>query len=241
MTNPYTELVKKYRNCKDEDAYRRNRNHDQLRCFRTTPKVNVDTVLTGRIKDDRLGCCIVARPNEEIKSLILLMQSMLRSSVSNSLASWVPPAEDLHMSVLEIANSCRQDEVIQIVDLLLPCLEQLLNIANDGPVLNCPLIGFDANAIALTFTSVDKSHIEYRQELFDRVASYGVDIRPRYNAPSAHITIMRFVDELKETDLNSLLSQIQVVNTSLTNTKWKVSNCEFNYGHIWYGQCLQEI
>lgn len=236
MTNPYIQLTHHYRNSREEDAYRQNRNHNQLENLTSTPTVNIDAVLAGKNEDDRLGCCIITRPNENVKSLIFSIQSKLKASVSNSAALWIPPSEYLHMSVLEIANSSTQNRIKQIVNILMPHIDQLLTIANNGPELSNPLICFDATAIALTFTSVDRSHIKYRLELFDSVTSYGVDIHTRYHAPSAHISIIRFVEDICEDDLMALLDQIQVINSSLVKTKWKVSNCEFNYGLIWYGQ-----
>lgn len=241
MINPYIELSCQYKDNIDEDAYRQGRNHKQLENLRSNPKINIDAVLAGRKDDDRLGCCIISRPAENVKSLISSIQYNLRDSVSESAALWLTPNEYLHMSVLEIANTSSKNRIKEIVNILLPHIDQLIEIANDGPELSNPLICFDANAIALTFTSVDRSHIKYRLELFDSITSCGVDIRPRYHAPSAHITIIRFVEDLSEDELMVLLNRIQVINNTLVNTKWKVSDCEFNYGLIWYGQQLQHI
>lgn len=105
------------------------------------------------------------------------------------------------MSVLEIEHTSTENRIKEVVNILLSHIDQLMRIAKDGPELSTPFICFDANAIALTFTSVDRSHIKYRLELFDSITSYGVDIRPRYYAPSAHITIIRFMEDLCDDDL----------------------------------------
>lgn len=241
MINPYIELARRHKDNIDEDAYRQSRNHKQLENLRSNPKINIDAVLAGKEDDDRLGCCIISRPAENVKSLISSIQYKLRDSVPVSSALWLTPNEYLHMSVLEIDNTSTKKRIKEIVNILLSHIGRLITAANDGPELDNPLICFDANAIALTFTSVDKSHTKYRLELFDSITSCGVDIRPRYHAPSAHITIIRFVEDLGEDDLMVLLNRIQVINNSLVNTKWKVSDCEFNYGLIWYGQQLQHI
>lgn len=241
MTNPYIELANHYKNRLQEDAYRQNRNHKQLGNLRFNPKINIDTVLAGKDEDDRLGCCIVARPTENVKSLISSIQDKLLESVSNSSALWHTPSEYLHMTVLEIDNSSTKNRIKEINNILLPHIDRLMTITENGPELDNPLICFDANAIALSFTSVDRSHIKYRLELYDSIASCGIDIRPRYHTPSAHITITRFVEDLCAEDLMILLDRIKTINSSIVNTRWKVSNCEFNYGFIWYGQQLQHV
>lgn len=241
MINPYIELARRYKDNIDEDAYRQSRNHKQLENLRSNPKINIDAVLAGKEDDDRLGCCIISRPPGNVKSLISSIQYNIRDSVPESSALWLTPNEYLHMSVLEIDNTSTKNNIKEIVNILLSHIDQLITVANDGPELSNPLICFDSNAIALTFTSVNRSHIKYRLKLFDSITSCGVDIRPRYHAPSAHITIIRFVEDLCEDELMALLDRIQVINNSLVDTKWKVSDCEFNYGLIWYGQQLQHI
>lgn len=239
--NPYKKLVQEYVSSNDEDSYRRKRNSNQLNLLKITPKVNLDPVLAKNLVDDRLACCIVARPDDEVKSLIAAIQSRIATSVCNPKALWFPSEENLHMSVLEITSSSPKSTLIPIIDVLLQYVSQILLLASNGPELGSPLICLDANAIALSFTSVSKSHLEYRLELYDCVTSYGVKIKPRYYTPSAHITILRFVDDLDEKDINSLIEQIQLINSSITDLKWKISNCEFNYGPIWYGQRLQQV
>lgn len=241
MINPYIELARRYKDNIDEDAYRQSRNHKQLENLRSNPKINIDAVLAGKEDDDRLGCCIISRPPGNVKSLISSIQYNIRDSVPESSALWLTPNEYLHMSVLEIDNTSTKNNIKEIMNILLSHIDQLITVANDGPELSNPLICFDSNAIALTFTSVNRSHIKYRLKLFDSITSCGVDIRPRYHAPSAHITIIRFVEDLCEDELMALLDRIQVINNSLVDTKWKVSDCEFNYGLIWYGQQLQHI
>ena len=158
MTNPYIELANHYKNRIQEDAYRQNRNHKQLGNLRFNPKINIDTVLAGKDEDDRLGCCIVARPTENVKSLISSIQDKLLESVSNSSALWHTPSEYLHMTVLEIDNSSTKNRIKEINNILLPHIDRLMTITENGPELDNPLICFDANAIALSFTSVDRSH-----------------------------------------------------------------------------------
>lgn len=241
MINPYIELAQHYKSSIDEDTYRHNRNQKQLENLRSHPRINIDKILAGENEDDRLGCCIVARPTENIKSLISSIQHKLLESIPKSSALWHSPSEYLHMTVLEIDNSSTKNRIKEIATVLLPHIDRIMTIANTGPELSNPLICFDANAIALSFTSVDRSHIEYRLELYDSIVACGVDIRPRYHTPSAHITITRFVEEIRNEDLMALIAQIKAINGSLVDTKWKISHCEYNYGLIWYGQRLQHV
>lgn len=239
MLNPYTEIYQKYNSSEKEDSYRQSRNISQLKSLSSSPEVNIDPVLAGIVEDNRFGCAIIARPNEAVTGLIVSIQSILNESISIPAGLWNTPRENLHMSVLEIANTRSRLEIKRVVDVLRPHLDHIMSVANNGPTLSYPLICFDANAVALTFISSERSHVEFRKELFDSVAFYGVGMETRYHAPSAHITIMRFVEHLSRGDLGALLKQIEIINSSIGNTYWKVSNCEFNYGLIWYGQLAQ--
>lgn len=63
-----------------------------------------------------------------------------------------------------------------------------------------PLLGYDASAIALTFVPADDSSYTYhhlRHDLFDTVAQRGVTPVSRYVAPSAHLTIARWINGAK--------------------------------------------
>jgi hypothetical protein len=123
---------------------------------------------------------------------------------------WLTPPDFLHTTVLEIASSRSSLEV----DTLVSHLEQsgvipdLVNYTfNHRARLVKPIVSFDAAAMALSFVpaageqsgwsrSADDDQYTYhhlRRDLYAGVAATGVQLRPRYLVPSAHITIARFI------------------------------------------------
>ncbi|CUM65865.1 uncharacterized protein PRCAT00003515001 [Priceomyces carsonii] len=236
MSNIYSELTFKYPTCKEEDEFRQDYNRRMLERLLSTMKINVDPILAGVTEDNRYTCGIVARPSESLTEKVQLIQNIIKSSVKANQALWFLPPELLHLTVLEIALLLPKSSIMKIVEEVLPHIETILRIANDGPVLNEPLICFDSNAIAVSFTSVGKCSSRYRQDVFESVSLYDIKAQPRYLSPTMHITIVRFVKELDEEDIKSLLQKVDELNSSIQNFEWKVSKCELNYGLGWYGQ-----
>ncbi|KAF7158598.1 hypothetical protein CNMCM5623_003658 [Aspergillus felis] len=157
--------------------------------------------------DHRNNLNFYARPPQHIKDLIAEIQKEIQSVVPNI---WLTPPDFLHTTVLEIASSRSSLEV----DTLVSYLEQsgaipdLVNYTfNHRARLVKPLVSFDAAAMALSFVpaageqsgwgrSVDDDKYTYhhlRRDLYAGVAATGVQLRPRYLVPSAHITIARFI------------------------------------------------
>ena len=232
--NPFTSLAEQYASEEAQNNYRINRNDTQQKLLLENPAVKVDPVLAGTENDKRMSCCIVSRPDNPTKELILSIQHQLQSSISTEI--WLTPPENLHMTLLEVAHSRPEKEIESLVHTLKPKMEAINSITVKGPVLKHPLLCFDANAVALSFTSSYPTHTKLRESLYDFVTHHGVDILPRYAGPSAHITIARFKEQLSTEDVKHMLKTIASINKSMPNHEWKITSASLSSGIIWYGQ-----
>lgn len=234
MANPFTSLAEQYASEEAQNRYRVARNEAQRKILLENPAVNVDPVLAGTEQDKRMACCVVSRPDNPTKELILSIQNKLQNSVSTEI--WLTPPENLHMTLLEVAHSRPEKEIESLVHVLKPKMEAINSIAAEGPVLKHPLLCYDANALALSFTSSNPTHTKLRETLYDFATRNGVDILPRYAGPSAHITIARFKQPLSAEDVNHMLETIASTNNFMPNHEWKITSASLSSGLIWYGQ-----
>ncbi|QPG77404.1 hypothetical protein FOA43_004818 [Brettanomyces nanus] len=209
-----------------------NRNAKQTQILTRNPKVNVDPILAGREVDKRYSVCIVSRPTDSIRMYIKSIQDKLHMIPG----VWLTPPDQLHTTVMEIVHSKPPAEIESIVHALKTVFPKICDMACEVSLVHNPLVNFDANAIALSFTSTCSSHIEQRVRVYDFLTSHGIDVQPRYVGPSLHITIARFTEELPEYQVLKLLQLIKELNQSLEDIEWKVGNLELCSGAIWYGQ-----
>lgn len=68
----------------------------------------------------------------------------------------------------------------------------------------------------------------------------GVSVDSRYQVPSAHITIARFINDLEPDVVNRLLEKISEINLRLESSivEWVLGSERagvFRSGRIWYG------
>lgn len=179
---------------------------------------------------------------------------------------WLMPRECLHMTALEINNSEPIEKVLKNMELIKPHVDQLLNPAGETPILMRPLVCFDASALALTFVPIDHpvdhkkeetdvtatpkeiqtGYTHYRAQLYETVTKVaGIDVDSRYQVPSAHITIARFVKEIPPEAIDAILNQVKELNAWLDESysdpnkfSWKIREERANvcrYGRLWYG------
>lgn len=171
---------------------------------------------------------------------------------------WLMPRDCLHLSALEITHSAPAATVNAQIKALKPYISQLLNPIHNSPVLVKPLLCFDNAALALTFVPLGQAdeddfsltYTHYRANLFDTVTNLaGVSVESRYQVPSAHITIARFIDNLPSKDaVDALLNEILEINKYLDSPiepysdpekfSWKIGSeraSECRCGRIWYG------
>ena len=156
------------------------------------------------------------------------------------------------MTVLEMANSQTAPEIEAIVSQLqgsdlIPA--QCDYMSTHPPRLIKPVVNYDTTAMALSFVpaageggssqprSLDDDTYSYhhlRRDFYDRIADTGIDVMPRYIAPSAHITIARFItqegfllehpgsdgSQVDRGQLKALVEKIEHINQKLQQKYW---------------------
>lgn len=162
---------------------------------------------------------------------------------------WLMPRTCLHLSALEITHSVPVDVVESQLIKLRPFLDRLLNANMEGntTTLTKPLLCFDSAALALTFVPVDDNqwtYTHYRSRLYEFVQNFAqVTVDSRYQVPSAHVTIARFIEDVPEQAVDALLEEILRINEWLQSSEWKSLEwtigderaTECRCGRIWYG------
>lgn len=120
------------------------------------------------------------------------------------------PPPNLHLTALEVAHSRTAPEITTIIDTISVALPSLVNytMTHRARLIN-PMIGFDAQALALSFLpaagevplpegrSAENDSYSYhhlRRDLHALTEKAGVEVGSRYVVPSAHLTIARFID-----------------------------------------------
>ncbi|OJK03377.1 hypothetical protein ASPACDRAFT_111122 [Aspergillus aculeatus ATCC 16872] len=165
---------------------------------------------TAPFIDPRHSLTILARPPQHIRDLVAEIQREIRD-VAPSL--WFTPSDYLHMTTLEIASCRTEPEIDGLVTRLQRSgiIPQLTDCTfHHRTRLFKPVISYDATAMALSFvpeTGGDMmghahekeghddqyTYHHLRRDVSAQIAAIGLPMKPRYIAPSAHITIARFI------------------------------------------------
>jgi vesicle-fusing ATPase len=187
------------------------------------------------------------------------------------------PLDRLHMTALEVAHSLTESEIERVLQIMKPMIPKIADYPfNHRAKLVKPSLSYDTQAIALSFLpasdeampeALDGSANVYtyhhlRRDLYDRCKSTGVAIGSRYVAPSAHLTLARFVtkgnlvggDQSQIPNLVGMakwVSHLEDINTWLrdeywpgggsateTEGEWVVGDergLECRVGTVWYG------
>ncbi|RJE26243.1 hypothetical protein PHISCL_01401 [Aspergillus sclerotialis] len=229
--------------------------------------------------DTRNNLAIWARPPRHIQELIAEIQEEIRN-VAPGL--WFTPPDCLHMTTLEITNSQTSSEINTLVS----CLEERDVVPEiiDHTLMHCirlirPMVNYDTSALALSFipaptpsnsqthSAADGAYTYHhlRRDVCEQVMSAGIKMNTRYTAPSAHITIARFITQkgfqLEEANpdkprvdknrVRRLIETIEVINHKLQHEYWSNENramiskgewcvgqekgLEIHGGRSWYG------
>lgn len=167
---------------------------------------------------------------------------------------WLMPPDNLHMTALEIVHSLTESEISARIDLLAPKLKEIADYTfTHRTKLVRPMVSYDSAALALSFVPSSNSedgidtftYHHLRRDLHNLCTATGVDVESRYVAPSAHLTIARFVTqddittkiagqfEIDTLKVQGLISQIDCINDWLKDEVWP--NCEHSdNGGQWY-------
>lgn len=252
------------------ELHRHTRNAEKYSQLSQSLRVSPDAILHGLVLDnqppefDPRNCITIwARPNTPVMDLISDIQRELVQVIdpanlrtpssslpantpvkSNTGPLWLMPRDCLHLSALEITHSAPSEMISSLLVSLRPHISQLLHPLPFAPLLIKPMICFDSAALALTFVPHPDepfSYTHYRAKLFDTVESLAnISVDSRYQVPSAHITIARFIDEIGPDTVKALLAKISELNEMLeaSTLEWKIGTeraSECRCGRIWYG------
>ncbi|KZM27866.1 uncharacterized protein EKO05_0004887 [Ascochyta rabiei] len=146
-----------------------------------------------------VNCCVIwARPPPAILDTIQTIQKSLARLVGNDL--YTIPRKDLHLSMIELSHRHSVQQLCSVAEEIgTSRIQEILNLVStfDKPELVTPQISFDKMGIALNFLPSDKKKITYhhlRSDMHAMALDSGIGgIDMCYTAPSAHVTIGRFI------------------------------------------------
>ncbi|KAI9683649.1 MAG: transport between ER and Golgi ATPase protein [Trizodia sp. TS-e1964] len=224
-------------------THRTDRNEQQhaLLLSPTFPGPTIDPTL-ARLTDPALlppytdpRHCLVfwARPPTHIRTLAAKLQHALRATMPHL---WLMPLPNLHMTALEITHSRSAPEIAALLAQLGPAAAAIANYTRAHRArLVKPMLSYDAAAIALSFVpaagegaqageGLDDSYTYHhlRRDLWRASSAAGVRVASRYVAPSAHITVARFLQEedFQGDGVRALVGKIEALNAWLRAEYW---------------------
>lgn len=167
------------------------------------------------------------------------------------------PPENLHMTVMEIAHSLTKSDMNELVETVRPKLEEITDYTYTHKArLICPMVSYDASAVALSFIPAagkgsgwsDDNDDTYtyhhlRRDVYILCRSTGVEVASRYVVPSAHLTLGRFVtnedhategqEGLDMKKMDAWLKTIDEVNAWLKENYWPQEKGKIAPGGEW--------
>ncbi|KAJ7683643.1 RNA ligase/cyclic nucleotide phosphodiesterase [Mycena rosella] len=272
--NPYGSLIETSKNNPAQiqacyQAHRITRNTQQKGRFLSPDfeGVSVDPILLRLddpsiepgFVDTRNSMVFIARPPQKVQALIQECQKKLKEVIPNL---WIVPKAALHITALEIAHSRTADEIAALVPQIRAAAQPMVNHAlTHRTRLIQPLLCFDASAIAISFLPENDSYTYHhlRRDLFDQARGSGVEMHSRYAAPSAHLTVGRFIrakdlctsGTLDPEKTRGLVARIEWLNAWLEREFWPAEDgairdggewavgeemgLEWRVGALWYG------
>ncbi|KFA79388.1 hypothetical protein S40288_06074 [Stachybotrys chartarum IBT 40288] len=224
-------------------------------------------------KDPRNCFVFWARPPDHVIRLATHVQQRLKDAAPGV---WLMPAWKMHMTVLEVAFSKTPEEIGSLVSTLRPSIPSITSHTRlNRSRLVKPMISYDLSAFALSFLPAsgessispapvapdveegvvkcdDYTYHHLRRDIFDKVKDGGVEVGSRYQVPSAHITLGRYLnhdDHDTPEKRQKWIQAIDEINQWLEDQVWDVSNGEFvgewivgqergldaRNGPLWYG------
>ncbi|PGH15136.1 hypothetical protein AJ80_05646 [Polytolypa hystricis UAMH7299] len=159
---------------------------------------------------DPRNCLVIwARPPALVQQLVEKVQQEIRE-VAPSI--WFMPLDNLHMTTLELTHSRTKQEIEDIVATLGEGVLDIVNytVSHRARLIK-PMLSYDSAGFALSFVPVAGENVwsddteggvnhkytyhHLRGDIFAMAKALGADVAPRYTAPSAHLTIGRFITQ----------------------------------------------
>ncbi|KAK1574680.1 RNA ligase/cyclic nucleotide phosphodiesterase [Colletotrichum navitas] len=224
-------------------------------------------------RDPRNCFVIWARPPEHIVRLAAHVQALLKKAAPSV---WLMPQHRMHLTALEATHSKTPEEIIAFTDAIRPVIPYITDYTYSHRArLVKPMVSYDLSAFALSFltaagepplgpppaaTAAQKAVVEgdgytyhhLRRDIFDLARSTGVSIESRYQVPSAHITLGRYITEEDHATPEARarwVATIDAVNAWLEGEVWDLEDGEWvgewvvgqekgleaRNGQLWYG------
>ncbi len=148
-----------------------------------------------------------------------ITQSLCRAKLTVFSDIWLMPTYRMHLTALEVAFSKTPQEIEALVATLRPAIPAITSYTHlHRSRLVRPLISYDLSAFAVSFLPAagdkvlspppvgvdttedvtggdDYTYHHLRRDVFDKVQHAGVEVGSRYQVPSAHITLGRYLSE----------------------------------------------
>ncbi|KAF5025247.1 hypothetical protein F66182_2713 [Fusarium sp. NRRL 66182] len=223
---------------------------------------------------DKRNCLVFwARPPDHIIRLASKLQELLKQAAPSV---WLMPSHRMHGTALEVAFSKTPEEIAGLASTLRPFIADIVNYTySHRSRLVKPMVSYDLSAFALSFlpasgepslsppltepvatdgiTQEDSyTYHHLRRDVFDKVQEAGVEVGSRYQVPSAHITLGRYLnhdDHDTPEKRASWVKTIDETNEWLEKEVWDNPGSEFigewlvgqergldaRNGTLWYG------
>ncbi|KAH7326110.1 60S ribosomal protein L44 [Stachybotrys elegans] len=224
---------------------------------------------------DLRNCFVIwARPPDHIIQLAAKLQDMLKQAAPSV---WLMPIHKMHMTALEVAFSKTPEEIAALVSTLRPSLPNITSHTHTHRSrLVKPLISYDLSAFAVSFLPASGepgvspapvapdategdvvqgdgyTYHHLRRDIFEKVKEGGVEVGSRYQVPSAHITLGRYLtheDHDTPEKRQQWIKAIDDINQWLEDQVWDKQDAEFigewvvgqergldaRNGALWYG------
>ncbi|CAE7214403.1 hypothetical protein CFE70_009774 [Pyrenophora teres f. teres 0-1] len=213
---------------------------------------NIAQVEHGLASQD-VNCSVIwARPPRDMLDLIKSIQKKVLDLVGADL--YIMPFENLHLSVIELSHrhpvshlravleKIGIDRVQRMLDAGGPCL-----ISKDRPRLVFPQLNIDKMGIALSFvpcSDQDYTYHHLRADMHTQALASGVSVDMCYTAPSAHVTLGRFIGNeyfKKDKGRTDFLRVVEKINSDLKGLQdeWIVAEeegLELQLGYLKFGR-----
>lgn len=256
--NPFTSILKDLEGGPEAEAYERVREArlaQQITLLRNACGFDRDGMLEADEDDPRHSLIFLTRPSLVLQDEMVALQDAIiavltrvggvAAAAGAAKKIWKTPRGNLHMTLLDIL-SCVSSSQVDIARRDFSVSTVMTCVRNDTDVsFVSPKLMMDKNALAVTFLPSSSSsagggggsHLGLRQALFDGAVRAEILPKMRYVALSAHVTLIRFKDDLKLTptqmsDVIDALTQLQI-----RMQEWHVRKEDVHcvYGQVFYG------
>ncbi|CAJ0539593.1 hypothetical protein HG530_013449 [Fusarium avenaceum] len=232
-----------------------------------------DPTVEPGFRDSRNCLVFWVRPPDHIIRLAAKVNELLQKAAPSV---WLMPSHRMHMTALEVAFSKTPQEIAAYVSTLRPSIPDIVNYTySHRSRLVKPMVSYDLSAFALSFlpasgeqslsppltepvatdgiTQGDNyTYHHLRRDVYDKVQAGGVVVGSRYQVPSAHITLGRYLnhdDHDTPEKRAAWVKAIDEINAWLEKEVWDNPDSEYNgewlVGHergidarngaLWYG------